>query len=124
MRSFYRISVISTFVLLLIILLQVFSQDTNPIKLYSLKKEVLDLYNKGQFSEAIPIAKKLLSLTEKAHGTEHPKTAERLDTIALLYDRMGDYAKVEPLGKRSLAIREKTFGSEHIDTVYSLEHPV
>src|SRR4029077_3554724 len=85
-----------------------------------LDRRVQELYKAGKYSDAVPIASKVLELREKALGPEHPDTAQILNTLAVLYDDMGDYANAEPIFQRALKIREKALGPEHPDTATSL----
>ncbi len=86
-----------------------------------LKQQINELYRAGKYSEAIPIARRLLELREKTLGQEHPNTATSLNNLALLYKAMGDYAKAEPLYQRALKIREKALGPEHPGTATTLD---
>ncbi|MFH1077427.1 MAG: tetratricopeptide repeat protein, partial [Pseudomonadota bacterium] len=87
-----------------------------------LHKQVIRLYNKGRYQEAIPIAKRVLAIYENAVGLEHPNVATSLNILGFLYDSIGDYAKAEPLHKRALAIWEKALGPEHPDVATSLNN--
>src|SRR5204862_6624396 len=55
-----------------------------------LDRQVVQLYQAGKYSEAIPIAIKILALREKALGPNHPTTAMALNNLAVLYKSMGD----------------------------------
>jgi tetratricopeptide (TPR) repeat protein len=67
-----------------------------------------ELYRtQGQYTQAEPLYKRSLAISEKALGPDHPRVAASLNTLASLYDAQGRYAEAEPLSKRSLAIREK-----------------
>ena len=61
-----------------------------------LNKKVIELYNAGRYSDAIPIAQRALALREKARGRDHPDVAESLNNLALLYDKQDRYAEAEP----------------------------
>ena len=37
-----------------------------------LNQKVLELYRQGRYTEAIPIAREVLAITEKASGPKHP----------------------------------------------------
>ncbi|OHE17304.1 MAG: hypothetical protein A2X96_01750 [Syntrophobacterales bacterium GWC2_56_13] len=87
-----------------------------------LNEEVMRLYQQGRYAEAIPYAEKVLTIYEKALGSEHPGTAASLNNLALLYVNMGAYDKAEPLHRRSLAIKEKVLGPGHPDTAASLNN--
>jgi len=40
-----------------------------------LNKKVIELYNAGRYSDAIPIAQRSLAIREKALGPDHPNVA-------------------------------------------------
>jgi tetratricopeptide (TPR) repeat protein len=86
-----------------------------------LGQQVIELFKAGKYSEAIPIATRLVELYEKAFGPEHPNTAASIKILAELYGKMGDYAKAEPLFQRALKICEKAFGPEHPNTATILD---
>jgi CHAT domain-containing protein/Tfp pilus assembly protein PilF len=86
----------------------------------ALNQQVVQLYNRGRYSEAMPLAQRALAIQEKALGPNHPSVANLLSNLAFLYINQGRYAEAEPLYKRSLAIREKALGSDHPDVAASL----
>lgn len=88
----------------------------------ALEQKVENLYREGRYTEAIPIAKQVVDIREKALGPDHPDVASGLNNLATLYKSSGDYAKAEPLHQRSLSIREKAFGPDHPDVAQSLNN--
>jgi CHAT domain-containing protein/tetratricopeptide (TPR) repeat protein len=87
-----------------------------------LVQQVVQLKNEGKYSQAIPLAERLLAISEKVLGKEHPLVATSLNNLAQLYQAQGSYEKAEPLFVRSLAIREKVLGKEHPDVAQSLNN--
>jgi CHAT domain-containing protein/Tfp pilus assembly protein PilF len=90
-----------------------------------LHRQAFQLYNQGEYREAIAIAQRSLSIYEKALGAEHPyhpSVAAILNVLALLYFEQGNYPASEPLFKRVLAIDEKTLGAEHPNVAQSLSN--
>jgi CHAT domain-containing protein/tetratricopeptide (TPR) repeat protein len=81
-----------------------------------------ELYRGGKFSEAIPLAERVLAIREKALGPDHPDVARSLNNLAALYDLQGRYADAEPLYRRSLAIQDKALGPNHPDVARSLNN--
>jgi tetratricopeptide (TPR) repeat protein len=73
----------------------------------ALSAEVQRLLGAGRYADATKIAKRLITVYEKALGPEHLYVATSVYILAELYWRQGRYAEAEPLFKRSLAIREK-----------------
>jgi tetratricopeptide (TPR) repeat protein len=86
----------------------------------TLEAKIMELYKAGQYSDAIPLAQRLLAIQEKALGPDHPYVADSLNTLASLYEGQARYADAEPLCKRSLTIREKTFGANSLEVGQSL----
>jgi tetratricopeptide (TPR) repeat protein len=78
-----------------------------------LSKKIGELYRAGKFSEAIPLARQLLAIREKAFGRDRPDVAQSLNNLALLYQAQCRYTDAEPLDKRAVAIREKALGRDH-----------
>jgi CHAT domain-containing protein/Tfp pilus assembly protein PilF len=79
----------------------------------ALDRQVLQLYQQGRFTDAIPLAQRALAIREKALGPDHPATATALNDLAELYRATGAYTQAEPLYQRALAIFEKKLGPEH-----------
>jgi CHAT domain-containing protein len=55
-----------------------------------LKQQVETLYHQGQYSEAIPLVERMLTLYQNLHGEEHPDVAISLNHLAVLYSQLGD----------------------------------
>ena len=85
-----------------------------------LNKKVVELYNAGRYSDAIPIAQRVLALRERALGRDHPDVAVGLSNLANLYYSQRRYADAEPLYQRSLAINEKALGRDHPNVAVGL----
>ena len=88
----------------------------------ALNQQAIQLYNQGRFSEAIPLAQRVLAIREKALNPDHLDVAVSLHNLAGLYYAQGRYTDAEPLYKRSLAILEKAFGPYHLDIAASLNN--
>ena len=61
----------------------------------SLHKQVMVLYEKGRYEEAIPLAEKFSELCLQRVGDQHPDYATSLNNLADLYHRIGAYEKPE-----------------------------
>jgi tetratricopeptide (TPR) repeat protein len=77
-----------------------------------LQRKVIELLNAGEYSQAMPLAQRVLSLREAALGPDHLDVARALNNLALVYDSQSRHHDAEPLFKRSLAIREKSLGPD------------
>ena len=87
-----------------------------------LNEEVVQLYGRGQYEVALPMARQALELRKKALGSEHPEVAESLNNLAELHRARGDYKRALPLLERALAIRETALGIDHPDVAISLDN--
>jgi tetratricopeptide (TPR) repeat protein len=76
----------------------------------------------GKYSEAIPLARRLLADMEKAHGPVDRDVAAALNNLALLYGDLGQDADAEPLLKRALTIQEKVWGLESAEIAPELNN--
>jgi len=64
-------------------------------------------------TEAEPLYRRSLALTEQLYGPEHAKVAIRLNNLAQLLQDTNRMAEAEPLMRRALAIDEQSFGADH-----------
>jgi CHAT domain-containing protein/Tfp pilus assembly protein PilF len=87
-----------------------------------LNEQVIQLYNQGKYSEAIPLAERLLSIRRKVLGNEHPDVATSLHNLAFLYASQGRYSEAEPLYRQALEMRKRLLGEEHPDVARSLHN--
>ena len=83
-----------------------------PNEAAALTQQIIQLYERGRHSEAIPLAQRLLTISEPL-GPDHPDVANSLNILGFLYLLQGRYADAEPLLKRALAIGEKALGPDH-----------
>ncbi|WP_204152063.1 tetratricopeptide repeat protein [Leptolyngbya sp. CCY15150] len=87
-----------------------------------LDQQMIQLYQQGQYDEAIPLAQQALDIRETALGENHLYVATSLNNLAELYRAQGNYAAAEPLFQQSLAIRETALGENHPDVATSLNN--
>ena len=80
------------------------------------------LWMHGKYSEAIPVVKELLTVSERALGFDHPNTLTVVNNLAILLSDSGDAVSAESLYCRVLYARERTLGQEHPDTLTSLNN--
>jgi len=67
----------------------------------------------GEYSKALLLLEKALTIREKVLGGEHPSTATSCNNIGGVYDDKGEYDKALEYYQKDLAISEKVLGSEH-----------
>jgi tetratricopeptide (TPR) repeat protein len=88
-------------------------KDDVQNRITQLVAQANQLYQKGQYKEAIPVVLELCDTRKKVLGENHPDYATSLNDLAELYRNMGDYAKAEPLYQKALEIYKKAFGENH-----------
>lgn len=77
-----------------------------------LNAEVLKLYREGKYDEALPAARRVLELREKALGGEDIRVAYALANLGNVHARKGEYKEAEPLFTRALALAERRGAAE------------
>ncbi|MEQ8997942.1 MAG: tetratricopeptide repeat protein [Coleofasciculus sp. B1-GNL1-01] len=87
-----------------------------------LKQQVEQLYHQGQYSEAIPLAERMLTLYQNLYGEEHPDIADSLTYLGILYRSQGRYSEAEPLFRQVLVMIKRLYGEEHPDIATSLNN--
>ena len=76
----------------------------------------------ARYADAEPLYKRVLAITEKALGPDHPSVALALNDLAELYKEEGRYADAERLYKWALATWKKALGPYHPDVAQSLNN--
>lgn len=71
-----------------------------------LNHEVMTLYKYGIYAQALPVARKVLEVAEKAVGPNHLSVAISLDNLSLVCVVLGQHDEAEALYRRALAIWE------------------
>jgi tetratricopeptide (TPR) repeat protein len=87
-----------------------------------LKQQVIELHKQGKYSEALPLAEKILAIKEKLLSPDDPVVANSLNDLSALYYEQGKDAQAEPLLRRALAIQEKALGPDHPHVAISLNN--
>jgi hypothetical protein len=85
-----------------------------------LTAEYVNLYEKGNYSEAAALVEKQLEVRKRILGKENLDVVESLSWLAELLDAKGDYAGAEPLYMETLAMYRKLLGEEHPKIASSL----
>jgi len=120
MKNIYKI--LFAFYPLLLAVSMLSCQKAELQKAEELNAQVLQLYQQGQYDQAIPLALEALRLRERALGPDHPDVASSLNNLAALYQAMGAYSQVEPLYQRALKIVEARLGPDHPYVATSLNN--
>jgi tetratricopeptide (TPR) repeat protein len=95
------------------------AEDDDPD---ALNQQVSQLIEQGKYRAAIPVAERAVEVSKRALGPEHRETADALNNLGFLFQRIGDYAKAEPPYQEALRIRRKVLGPEDPDTAESLNN--
>ncbi len=88
----------------------------------ALNSEMARLYQAGRYQDAIPLAERILKLTEQTFSQDHPNAGAARNNLAELYRAQGRAAEAEALYKRDLAITTKALGPDHADIGITLDN--
>jgi CHAT domain-containing protein/Tfp pilus assembly protein PilF len=77
------------------------------------RRQIEQLRQAGKYADALPLAQRLVALTEQRFGPNHLTLAASLNTLAIVNDDLGRLTDAEQAYKRTLAIIEKSLGPEH-----------
>lgn len=83
--------------------------------LEALKAQSAKLYEQGRYRDALPLAARILALTETQFGAEHFKVAEALNDIGIYHLEAGSFADAQAYCKRAVDMYTRTLG-DHADT--------
>ena len=89
---------------------------------FALDKQVARLREQGKYTEALPLAEKLVTLSERRFGKEHIDTLRAVNSLGSLYQDQGRYQEAETLYLRALEARKRVLGKEHPDTLRSVSN--
>ncbi|CAD5931631.1 Kinesin light chain 4 [Planktothrix agardhii] len=84
--------------------------------------DVVELYEQGEFHEAIILAKKALGLAQSLYQGDHLNIVTSLNNLAALYYYQGKLSEAEPLHQQALAMRQRLFEGDHADVVESFNN--
>lgn len=76
-------------------------------KAAALDAQVVELYGKGRYAEATPLAREVLALRERSLGKEHLEVASALQNLAELERAQGALAQAHRLLLRAVAIHDR-----------------
>ena len=89
----------------------------------ALTHEAMKLYNSGDYTQGVKVAKRALQVAQQSDSPDHPNVALSLSNLAELYEALEEYAEAEQLYKRSLEILEKEFGQDNqflVNTLWNM----
>lgn len=76
------------------------------------------LVARREMDKALPLLERVLSLRERTHGREHPKTVNAMGALGLLHRSAGVCERGDELLACALAMNERLFGADHPKTEY------
>lgn len=86
-----------------------------------LNAEVLELYRKGDYGKAQPLAERVLALRRQAHGGEHPLVGAALFNLAKIYAARGKKKEARETYLASVAVLERGGAATEAALVGALE---
>src|ERR1700738_3177764 len=85
------------------------AEDEDP---NALRLQLNQLIGQGKYQEAIPVAERAVEVAKHSLGADHPKTADALNYLGFIFQKIGNYAKAEPPYQEALRIRQKFLGQK------------
>ncbi len=85
-----------------------------------LEKQCSRLEELKNYEEALPVANEIYKISKELYGDEHRNMVRILDTLVLIYLKLGEYSNASFFSKKSLSIKEKVFGPDHPYTAVNL----
>lgn len=76
----------------------------------------------GHWDNSLPHLERLLAISEKNSGLEHPDNTQILNALAAIHNQLAQYERAIPLLQRALLISERSRGPEHPETARSLNN--
>lgn len=100
------------------------AQDRAPLlaEVARLEQQIAPLTQAGRYPEAIPLAVRVVELTEQAWGAEHLNLAPALTSLALYHEYAGQYREALPPMQHAAQLYEKNLGPAHPDTATALNN--
>lgn len=92
------------------------AQERPPelIEASNLSVQVVKFFNEGKFDEALPLAKRVVELREKALGQNHVLVGDALANLASIYIRKQKLSDAESAFERVLNIYTTAYGAENL----------
>lgn len=107
--------VISAFLIIIASLSFIASASAQISEIDKLFDEIDELTEAKKYSEAIPLAQKLLKLSQEKYGPDHQDVGLSLGTLADLYRQEKRYSDAEPIFLRAIENLEKSSGPDDLE---------
>lgn len=88
----------------------------------NVRQDLVELYKKGRYEEAIPIGQSNLAAAKKEFGPASPEAAANMNLLGLMYYSLGDFTEAEPLFLNALQIRESSLSPDSPEIATSLNN--
>ncbi|HRH42568.1 MAG TPA: TonB family protein [Pyrinomonadaceae bacterium] len=102
---------LSTLMILLVVISSVQGQgnptDSEKQELLKMNQEVVRLFNEKKYSEAIPIAKKVIESTEKKYGSGTIELAKAYSNLGYVFYALDEYKSAENAFDKAVKIYKK-----------------
>ena len=98
------------------------SREAEIEKAKQLNRQATELYQKGKYSEAIPVFEKVLEIRRSLFKDDHQDLAQSINNLGLLHEEQGQYTQAEPLLKEALAMYKRLFPDDHSYVAVSLNN--
>lgn len=76
-------------------------------------KEVYRLFQDRRYSEALPIAERVVAVRRRILGPDHPDVAQAMMNVAAQHLGIGQLDKAQALNRDALTVLERVYGPEH-----------
>jgi tetratricopeptide (TPR) repeat protein len=87
-----------------------------------LNQRFFELYEQGQYSQAVIVAEQALALGQQLWRDEHPYIATSLNNLGLVYQLQGRFDAAVSLYEKALAMSKRLFPYDHPDLATSLNN--
>jgi CHAT domain-containing protein/Flp pilus assembly protein TadD len=88
----------------------------------ALNAQVVQLHQKGEIREALPIAKQVLETRTTILGELHPETIASLNNLALLNDLLGHSQEAEAIFRKAVEAKRDVLGDQHPELATGLSN--
>lgn len=85
-------------------------------QLEALDNEILELWGEGKNNEALPLHKRVVELSDKTLGPEHPKSLERAEYMAYALSLAGRRTEARTLFLRAIKSRERALNGKKYES--------
>jgi CHAT domain-containing protein len=85
-------------------------------QLEALDNKILELWGGGKNTEALPLHRRVVELSDKTLGPEHPKSLERAESMAYALSLAGRRTEARPLFLRAIKSREHALSGKKYES--------